>query len=158
MDIYRKLMKTAHAHEITLGGLFVLYAGLDVKSPEWINEFVRTNTGTLVMLAFAISLFFYLRPIVAILGLIAIYELVRRARGDISLTSKDMINYLPKTSADCRDLNAYNQFSKTLEQEMVDKMAPLTGPSVGDVSYQPAVENDHDATHVDATNVSMMGI
>lgn len=158
MDSYRKLMKTARAHEITLGGLFVIYAGLNVQAPDWINNFVRTNTGTLIMFAFAISLFFYLRPVVAILGLIAVYELVRRARGDISLTSNDMISYLPKTSADGRDLNAYNQFSKTLEQEMVDKMAPLTGPSVGDVSYAPEVENDHDATYVNMTNVSMMGI
>jgi hypothetical protein len=112
MDAYRKLMKTARAHEITLGGLFVIFAGLDVQAPEWINEFVRTNTGTIIMLAFAISLFFYLRPLVAILGLIAVYELIRRARGDISLSSDEMINYLPKTSADCRDLNAYNQFSR----------------------------------------------
>jgi hypothetical protein len=158
MDAYRKLMKTARAHEITLGGLFVIFAGLDVQAPEWINEFVRTNTGTIIMLAFAISLFFYLRPLVAILGLIAVYELIRRARGDISLSSDEMINFLPKTSADCRDLNAYNQFSKTLEQEIVDKMAPLTGPSVGDVSYHPEVADDHDATPLNMTNADIFGI
>lgn len=158
MDTYRKLMKSARAHEITLGGLFVIYAGLDVQSPKWVNDFVRTNTGTLTVFVFAMSLFFYLHPIVAILGLIAVYELVRRARGDISLTSNDMISYLPKTASNCRDLNAYNQFSKTLEQEMVSKMAPLTGPSVGEVSYTPELENNHHATSVNMANVSMMGI
>lgn len=158
MDTYRTLMKTARAHEITLSGLFVIFAGLDVQAPTFINDFVRTNTGTLVMFAFAISLFFYLRPLVAILGLIAVYELVRRARGDITLNADAMINYLPKTSADCRDLNAYNQFSKTLEQEMVDKMAPLTGPSVGEVSYHPEIENDHDATPLNMTSADIFGI
>lgn len=148
MDTYRDLMRKARAHELVLGGLFVLYSGLNVETPDFLAEFANSNVGVLVIIAFAISLFVYLNPIVAVLGLVACYELIRRSRGGAMITPDAMISYLPKTQPDCRDLNAYNQFSKTLEQEMVEKMAPLTGPSVGDVSYRPEVENDHDAAPV----------
>lgn len=148
MDIYRDLMRKARAHELVLGGLFVLYSGLDIETPDFLADFANSNIGVIVILAFAISLFMYLNPIVAILGLVACYELIRRSRGGSLVTPDKMISYLPQSQPNCRDLNAYNQFSKTLEQEMVEKMAPLTGPSVGNVSYRPEVENDHDAAPI----------
>lgn len=148
MDTYRELMKKARAHELVLGGLFVLYSGLDVGTPDFLADFANSNIGVIVILAFAISLFLYLNPIVAVLGLVACYELIRRSRGSSLVTPDEMISYLPQSQPNCRNLNAYNQFSKTLEQEMVEKMAPLTGPSVGNVSYRPEVENDHDASPV----------
>lgn len=146
MDKYRELMRKARAHELVLGGLFVAYAGLDIEAPDVVNNFVNTNVGVIALLAFALSLFLYLNPIVAVLGLIACYELLRRARASAGINPDAMISYLPKTQPDCRDLNAYNQFSKTLEQEMVEKMAPLTGPAIGQVSYRPELEDDHGAT------------
>jgi len=145
MDTYRELMKKARTHELILGGLFVLYSSLDVETPSFLAEFANSTIGVIVILTFAISLFAYLNPIVAVLGLVACYELVRRSRGSSLVDADKMIAYLPQTQPNCRDLNAYNQFSNTLEQEMVQKMAPLTGPSVGDVSYRPEVEDDHDA-------------
>lgn len=148
MDVYRDMMKKARAHELILGGLFAIYAGFDIEAPSWLNEFVNSTIGSLVLVIVAISLFLYLNPIVAVLGLVAAYELIRRARSASGLSASEMIDYLPATQPDCRDLNAYNQFSKTLEQEMVEKMAPLTGPSVGVVSYHPEVEDDHDAAPI----------
>ena len=148
MDTYRELMKKARAHELILGGLFVLYSGLDVETPSFLAEFANSGLGVIVILAFAISLFAYLNPIVAVLGLVACYELIRRSRGGSLVEADKMISYLPQTQPNCRDLNAYNQFSKTLEQEMVQKMAPLTGPSVGEVSYKPELEDDHDASPI----------
>lgn len=150
MDIYRDLMRKARAHELVLGGLFVIYSGLDIQAPEFLNEFASSSVGVIVIIAFAISMFMYLNPIVAVLGLVACYELIRRSRGGSLVTPDEMIDYLPKTQPDCRDLNAYNQFSKTLEQEMVAKMAPLVGPSVGNVSYRPDMEDDHGASPISA--------
>lgn len=148
MDYYRDLMKKAQAHELVLSGLFVIYSGLDIEAPAFINDFINSGLGVIVVIAFALSLFMYLNPIVAILGLVACYELIRRARSGAMISPDAMINYLPKTQPNCRDLNAYNQYSKTLEQEMVEKMAPLTGPSVGNVTYRPEVEDDHDASPI----------
>lgn len=148
MDIYRDLMRKARAHELVLGGLFVVYSGFDIQSPDFLNEFANSSIGVIVIMACAVSLFLYLNPIVAILGLVACYELIRRARGGSLVTPDEMISYLPKSQPDCRNLNAYNQFTNTLEQEMVSKMAPLTGPSVGAVSYRPEMEDDHGATPI----------
>lgn len=150
MDIYRDSMRKARAHELVLGGLFVIYSGFDIQAPEFLNDFANSSVGVIVIIACAISMFMYLNPIVAVLGLVACYELIRRSRGGSLVTPDEMIDYLPKTQPNCRDLNAYNQFSKTLEQEMVAKMAPLVGPSVGDVSYRPEMEDDHGASPISA--------
>lgn len=148
MDLYRDFMKRASAHELLLGGLFVIYSGLDINAPMMLNEFAASTMGAVILVAVAISMFYYLSPVVAILGMIAVYELIRRARAEFTMNPSAMITHLPQTSPDCRDLNAYNQFSTTLEQDMVNKMAPLVGPSVGEVSFSPEVADDHHATQV----------
>jgi hypothetical protein len=145
MDVYRDVMKHLKHHEVILAVLMIVYSAFDVEAPHWLNDFVMTGLGSLVVMLVAISFFLYMNPIVAILGLVAAYELISRARlarhGDTA-----MIDYLPKTQPHCSDdLNAYNQFSKTLEQEMVEKMAPLVGPAAGPVTYHAVMSNDHDA-------------
>lgn len=147
MEVYNDIMKKLGAHEVILGGLFAFYSIFNIEAPQDINEFISSDLGAMVLILVTLSLFLYMHPIVAILGIVAAYELVTRARKD-KLVGDDMINYLPRTQPGSTDLNAYNQYSTTLEQEMVQKMAPLVGPSVGNVTYKPRVENDYDASPI----------
>ena len=149
MDAYNDVMKKLSNHELILGALLAIYSVFDIQAPQWLNEFIVSDFGSLVLILFTLSLFLYVNPIIAILGLVAACELIKRSRSDTH-QNNNMISYLPKTQPDCRDLNAYNQFSMTLEQEMVEKMAPLVGPSVSSVSYKPNVESDHDASPINA--------
>lgn len=145
MDAYRDVMKKLANHEIILGLLLVAYSAMDISAPMWLNDFVVSEIGSIVVVLVALSFFLYLNPVIAVIGLVATYELINRARRSTHFGGS-MINYLPKTQPDCSDLNAYNQFSTTLEQEMVAKMAPLVGPSVSQVTYKPVLDNDHDAS------------
>lgn len=148
MEYLRGATKGLNNQELLLGGLFVAYAGLDVEAPAWVNELATSNTGKLLLIVLAISLFKYLKPVVAVVGLVAIYELMRRANRATGLHPESLFNFLPSTRSDCRDFNTYNEYENTLEQEMVSKLAPLTGPSVGEVSYRPELENTHNASLV----------
>lgn len=148
MEYYRGAIKGLSNQELLIGGLFLAYSGLNVQAPAWLNNFASSDMGKYFLIALAISLFMYLKPVVAVLGLVAIYELLRRSNHATGLYPEKLFNFLPSTSSDCKDLNAYNEYETTLEQEMVQKMAPLTGPSVGQVSYRPELENNHDAAPI----------
>ena len=145
MEYIRGATKGLKNQELLLGGLFLAYSGLDVEAPAWLNELATSNIGKILLIALAVSLFKYLKPVVAVLGLVAIYELIRRANNATGLYPESMFNFLPSTQSNCRDLSVYNEYENTLEEEIVSKMAPLTGPSVGEVSYRPELEDTHDA-------------
>jgi hypothetical protein len=145
MEYFRGAIKGLSNQDILLGGLFILYSGLDVQSPSWINDFASSDMGKIILVVFALSFFMYMKPVIAILGLVAVYELIRRANHATGLYPENKFHFLPSTQPDCRDLNAYNEYEPTLEQEMVQKMAPLTGPSVGELSFRPELEDNHNA-------------
>lgn len=153
MDFYNNLMKKGRQHELLLAGLFIVYSVLDIQTPQFLADLINSKLGSLVVMIIAFSLFLYVNPIVAILGIIAAYELVKRSmiKGG---SSDSFIQYLPKYDPQCPDLNAFNQFAPTLEQEMVNKMAPLVGPSASPyATYRPNLDNDHDAAPVNYEGV-----
>ena len=58
-----------------------------------------------------------------------------------------MTKVLPSETAKGQYLNAFNQFPVTLEEEVVQQMAPLqSGPAMGQKSFAPVMNNLHDAT------------
>ena len=153
MDSYNKLMRKGRHHEVLLGGLFIAYSVLDIQTPSFLADLINSKLGSLVVMLVAFSLFFYVNPIVAILGIVAAYELVRRSMikgGSVN----SLVQYLPRYDSECPNLNAYNQFAPTLEQEMVNKMAPLVGPSASpNAVFRPNQDNDHDAAPVNYEGV-----
>lgn len=144
MDLYRKAMKEAKAHEILLGSLFTLYAAMDIQTPDWLEPLVNNKIGNIIIAVIALSMFLYVSPVLAVLACIAAYELIRRSDKSLWSHSNSMIGKLPDMPNDA-DLTAYNQFSKTLEEEMVGKMAPLVGPSSSASLFRPEMESSHGA-------------
>ena len=58
-----------------------------------------------------------------------------------------MTKFLPSENIKGQHLNAFNQFPVTLEEEVVQQMAPLqAGPSMGPKTFTPVMNNLHDAT------------
>jgi len=153
MDFYNNLMKKGRHHEVLLGGLFLAYSVLDIQTPLFLAELINSKLGSLIVMIIAFSLFLYVNPIISILGIIAAYELIRRSM--IKGGSVDsLVQYLPRYDSKCSDLNAFNQFAPTLEQEMVNKMAPLVGPSASpNAVFRPNQDNDHDAAPINYEGV-----
>jgi hypothetical protein len=65
-----------------------------------------------------------------------------------------MTKFLPTEEVKSQHLSAFNQFPVTLEEEVVQKMAPLqSGPAMGPKSFTPVLNELHDAANINYTGV-----
>lgn len=134
--------------EVLLCILFIIYLIMGYQTPEPIANVVDTIVGKIVIFAVVVGLFMHAHPIVAVLGLLVAFDLVRRAS---MVTGNDALSaYLPTEERKTSQLNAYNQFPYTLEQEMVKKMAPIvqTSSALTKPSFSPVLDNLYDASPI----------
>jgi hypothetical protein len=93
-----------------------------------------------------------LHPLVTLVGIFAIYLLFKRS--SIATGSLAMTKFLPTENVKNQHLSAFNQFPVTLEEEVVQKMAPLqSGPAMGPKTFTPILDDLHDAANVNYTGV-----
>jgi hypothetical protein len=62
--------------------------------------------------------------------------------------------YMPSEKKKTSQFTAFNQFPYTLEQEVVNKMAPImkTGTSINPPSYKPLLDNLYHASPLNGSN------
>ena len=92
------------------------------------NIIVQVILGLLV-----ICLFFNTNPIVGILGLLALYELIKRSKYGGSISHQ----YQPSEYKKQLQLESFNKWPKTLEEDVISKMAPLPSYTNSNQSYHP---------------------
>jgi len=141
------LLKKANTGEILLSVLFVIYIIMDYKIPPFMASTINTTLGNIIILFIFLSLFYFSHPLVAILGLFVVYTILKNVNQNNY--SYDIQNYLPSENKKYSQLNAFNQFPYSLEEEIVNKMtlfninnASLSSQS----SYKPTLVNTHDAS------------
>jgi hypothetical protein len=142
--------KTARKHEMLLTVLLVLYIILNVPTPDTIAPYVDTPLGNIVVVVIALSLFTHSHAVVGVLGLFAAYTLIRRSSSSGSSSAVEA--YVPSEKRKSEELSEYNQFSVTLEEQMVALRAPLTDTAVGSATaaFHP---NQMDQTSLGYTHV-----
>ena len=133
--------------------LFILYSIFDVNTPYTIAKYIDTMWGHLLIIGLYAYMAMNVHPIVAVLGIYVIYLLFKRSA--ISTGSSAVINYLPSEKNKMEEmiklnnLTPFNQFPVTLEEEVVQQMAPLqTGGFLGPKSYVNVSEDTHDAASI----------
>ena len=141
-----KGVTTMKSKEIVLGTLFVIYYILGYPVPETMAEGIDTLGGKVVVGVLAVSLFLAVNPLVGVLGLLVAFDLLRKSAE--ATGSNAMAAYLPSEEKKSSELNKYNQFPYTLEQEMVSLRTINTRASLPPSSYKPVLENDHNASPV----------
>jgi hypothetical protein len=93
-----------------------------------------------------------LHPLVTLVGIFAIYLLFKRS--SMVSGSLAMAKFLPTEELKSQHLSAFNQFPVTLEEEVVQKMAPLqSGPAMGPKTFTPVLDELHDAASINYTGV-----
>ena len=152
MKLLRDLMKSEKSHSLVLEILFVLYIMFDVDTPNEIAKVVDTTTGNVVVVLLALTMFAAAGPIAGILALLAAHTLIKRS----SAKTGGMFMYNPGEAEEIKmqDLQKYNEVPKTLEEEVVSKMAPIVhndGKGPGDVV--PVLGNLQDAAPIDYEGV-----
>jgi hypothetical protein len=145
MENLKGLLKSEKRHQLVLGALFLIYIIFQVQTPHSLALLIDNFYGTIVIIFLALSLFAAVNPIIAVLGLVAAVELLRRSK--MSTGTGELTKQLPAENQRTFDMMAENQFPMTLEEEMVAKRAPLVDGTVsGSASYKPVLEDDNNAT------------
>ena len=140
--------------DIILSLLFVVYLLIGTKTPLFIANGVNTMMGKFVLLFIAIFFFMYANPIVSVLLLIVIYELIIRSKQYVNTSYQQGLKSLAQFPVDttliyCPD-NTMKEIPRTLEQDVVEQMAPLcsTNNQMLKASYKPMLESDGNAAPV----------
>jgi hypothetical protein len=125
--------------------IFIVYIVFNVPTPEPIASLIDSTLGYVIVIGLFALMAVNLNPVVTLIGVFAIYLLFKRS--SISSGSLAMTKFLPSENVKGQHLNAFNQFPVTLEEEVVQQMAPLqSGPAMGPKTFTPVLDNLHDAT------------
>ena len=127
--------------------IFVVYIVFNVQTPEPLASMIDSTLGYVIIIALFALLAINLNPIVTVVGIFAIYLLFKRS--SISTGSLAMTTFLPTENVKSQNLSAFNQFPVTLEEEVVQRMAPLqSGPAMGPKTFTPILNDLHDAVSI----------
>ena len=129
--------------EMALFIVFIVFILMDYRIPQPIASWIDTLIGKAIVVLCAVALFFVANPLLGVLGLFVAYELIRRSM--ITTGSLALSLYNPSENKKYANINAMNQFPITLEEEMVEKMAPSKMSLSLDGQYQPLMDNTYDA-------------
>jgi hypothetical protein len=146
MDNFKNLFQKDNLGELSLTILFIIYLIMGYKLPHEVSNRISTPIGKIAVILIALSLFIYCNPILGIIALFVAFDLIRRS--DVYTGIDALKKYAPTEEKKSSQFTAFNQFPYTLEQEVVNRMAPIvrTESTLFAASYKPMLENLHDAT------------
>tara|TARA_B110000967_G_scaffold24696_1_gene22691 strand:- start:76 stop:525 length:450 start_codon:yes stop_codon:yes gene_type:complete len=146
MELINQLLKKGKQHELALLAMLVLYILFDIKTPHAVSSLLDNVYGNVVVLILAFYVLLQMNSIVGVVALIAAYELIRRS--SIATGSAAIKRFLPSELKKGKHFSAFNQFPVTLEEEMVDKMAPLVKHAGANLSYKPVEDDSINASNI----------
>ena len=147
--MFKKTQNTTNlmSSQLFLLIIFVVYIVFNVQTPQPLASMIDSTLGYVVIIALFAILAINLNPIVIVVGIFAIYLLFKRS--SISTGSLAMTKFRPTENVKSQYLSAFNQFPVTLEEEVVQQMAPLQpGPAMAPKSFLPIMDNLHNASGV----------
>lgn len=120
LDTFKKMSNM----EMLLGLVFILFIILPVDVPMMLANVVDSSLGMVVLFALAVYMFTITTPVLAVLFVFVAYELLRRS---CKATGKKVImKHTPTQEKKDEKMKKMNPVKKaTLEEEIVDKMAPV---------------------------------
>lgn len=136
--------------EAVLSVLFVVYFILGYPLPGALADIFSTTAGRAFMFLLVVILFASSSPVVGVLALLVAFDVLRRASKESGASA--IRNYVPSEASKVSQMNVFNQFPHTLEQEMVAlRTVNRVSREQGDASFKPLLEDDHNAALVSQT-------
>lgn len=122
--------------EIILTLLFIFYIILNTNPPMLIANMIDNILGKIAIFLIIIYLFINKYFILGILSIWVFYDLIKKSG---IITGNDLKKYIPSEKKKFSNLNAYNQFPYTLEQEIIAKMTNMktSDSSFAHYSWKP---------------------
>ena len=151
MKFLKDLMKAEKKHSLVLELLFVIYIMFEIETPLELAKLVDSPMGNVVVILLALSMFAAAGPIAGILALLAAHTLIKRSNlqtGGVLLQSE---NHAEEIKMDM--LQKFNDFPKTLEEEVVAEMAPIVRNDGSQGDFKPVLSDLQDAAPIDYEGV-----
>ena len=152
MNSFSSLLNKEHRSQLILTIILIAYLILGLQTPQPIAFLVNNMVGKLVIILIVIYMFLHMNPILAVISLVAAFDLIRRSSNTVY---NDLLQtYIPSEENKMGQFTAFNQFPYTLEQEVVKKMAPIvqSGSVMNKATYQPLLDNLYDASPLNASD------
>jgi hypothetical protein len=148
MKLVKNLLKAEHRHSRLLELLLAIYIIVDVDTPIQLARMVDTTVGQIVIYLLIATMFYAAGPIAGVLSICAAYLLIDRS----SKKTGSYYNNAESAEEIKMDiLKNYNGFPKTLEEDIVNSMAPLVKHgSIGPSEYKPVLGKLHSASAINA--------
>jgi hypothetical protein len=152
MNSFSSLLKKEHRSQLILTIILIVYLILGLQTPQPVAFLVNNMVGKIVIFLIVIYMFLHMNPILAVISLVAAFDLIRRSSNTVY--NNLLQTYIPSEENKMGQFTAFNQFPYTLEQEVVKKMAPIvqSGSVLNKASYQPLLDNLYDASPVNASD------
>lgn len=155
MDIQKLLKKVPLGKMTTIEMIivlvFVLYLLLPIETPDMLAFCVDSSLGMLAIFVIAVVLFFKSHPLIAILFIFVAFELIKRSCNVTNKPVTIMEHTENQKKKDTKMKHMNPEKKSTLEEEVVDKMAPV-GHSEPikflSTSFQPVAEDVGTASKV----------
>ena len=151
MKFLKDLMKAEKKHSLVLELLFVIYIMFNIDTPLEVAKLVDTQLGNVIVMLLGLTMFAAAGPIAGILGLLAAYTLIKRSNlktGGILMQSENKAEEIKMTM-----LKKFNDFPKTLEEEVVAEMAPIVRNDGSQGNFKPVLGDLNDAAPIDYDGV-----
>ena len=134
-------------YENGLAVLLVAYIVLNIKTPSMLTKAIDSTIGNVVVVIIALSLFYTKNPVLIVLGVITAYEIIRRS--SVSTGTYAMEHSLASEKKKAKAMKKYNEpVEKTLEEQMVSAIPPISSGDITAASYSPALTKSHGATMI----------
>lgn len=136
--------------EIGMLLIFVVYLVMDIYPPEMLAAYLDTSLGMVGILLVTLYVFINYHPILGVVFLFVAYEIVRRSARVNNRVP--MIQYTPSQAKKDVELAEMNPvIPTTLEEEVIDKMAPVGKSSLITYTmseYKPVSSDIHGASTI----------
>lgn len=158
--------------QLSLGVIFVIYILFNVQTPDFLAEMIDNIFGKSLVVVIAAILFMKTNPVIGVLGFVVAYQIIKTS--SVATGTYGMKHYLPSEESKMNEMRSFNDetvvpptvmnqmkscgcsgacscltiaktnFNGALEEEMVDKMAPLVikGPD-SNLQYKPILDNQY---------------
>ena len=152
--------------QLVLAIVFVVYIILNVQTPLILAEHIDTMFGKVAVVLIAAVVFMKTNPVIGVLGFVVAYQMIKTS--SVATGTYGIRHYLPTESSKLREMQSFNHtestggqdivspakaaviLSGTLEEETVDRMAPLViSGSASTAEYMPILDGQHGASMIE---------
>lgn len=140
MEAFNDLMKQKNMYQVVLLILIILFLLVPVEIPNGLANMLDSLPAMIAMFILAILSLYYVNPILGAGILVFAFEIIRRVKmqNDTWMDQR----FIPSEKKKMNYLEANNEFEVTLEEELVEKMVPVTKHSFmqGNASFKPVYD------------------